>query len=83
MNQVLPIEEVLQTLQDCQKEIERLSRVLGVVSPEDMDQHMALKALSLRCLDSVYTINLWSRRRPPELKVVGTQNVVVLKDTNT
>lgn len=69
MREVLPVEVILKTLQECNRSIERMIRVVGVVSPLDMDQIDALKDLRLRCTDSIHTINLWHRKGLPELTV--------------
>ena len=44
-------------------------RIVGTVSPLDMDQIDALKDLRFRCTDSIHTINLWNRKGLPELTV--------------
>lgn len=67
MREVLPVELILQTIQECDRSLEKMARVVGVVSPHDMDQIEALRDLRLRCADSIHTINLWSRKGLPEL----------------
>lgn len=67
MREFLPVEVILKTIQECDPNLERMIRVLYVVSPLDMDQINALKGLRLRCADSIHTINLWNRKGLPEL----------------
>lgn len=67
MREVLPVEVILKTLKECDRSLERMMRVVGVVSPLDMDQIDALKELRFRCVDSIHTINLWKRKGLPEL----------------
>lgn len=67
MRFVLPVDQVLKTIQECEKNVERMQRVLSVASPNDMDQYEALRDLRLQCADSIHTIKLWSRKGLPEL----------------
>lgn len=67
MRSVLPVDQVLKTIQECERNVERMQRVLSVASPNDMDQYEALRDLRLRCADSIHTIKLWSRKGLPEL----------------
>lgn len=61
MQQDVPVEVLLTTIQECQRNLEKFERVLNVVAPNDMDQFDALKDLRMRCADSLYTINKANR----------------------
>ena len=67
MRDVLPVDVILKTIQECERNLERMTQVVGVVSPLDMDQIEALRDLRLKCADSIHTINLWNRKGLPEL----------------
>lgn len=63
MRKVLPVDEVLKTIRECDANLEKLARAIGVVSPLDMDQLEALRDLRLRCADSIHTIQGWKQNR--------------------
>lgn len=83
MRKVLPVDEVLKTIRECDANLEKLARAIGVVSPLDMDQLEALRDLRLRCADSIHTMQLWKRKGLPELTFADCPSVRNIRESGT
>ena len=83
MRNILPVDEVLKTIRECDANLEKLARTIAVISPKDMDQLEALHHLRLRCADSIHTIQLWKRKGLPELTFADCPSCRNIRESGT